>query len=85
MLRAIQEARLTGQVTRVQTAPGVYTEFDPNKTDLTRILRELEMSIADSDDYDENDPVQLACYNNRTRKVMAVSTSYPGEIYGSVT
>lgn len=78
LMRGLQEARNTGQVTRVQTSPGVFTEFNPVGMDMTKRLRDVESSIAYSLDYDEDDPVQLACYNNiRTGKVMTIHSSYP--------
>ncbi len=77
LMRGLQEARNTGQVTRVQTSPGVFTEFNPAKMDMTKLLRDLEYSIGYSPDYDSNDPIQAACRANRSAKVMTVSTSYP--------
>jgi hypothetical protein len=75
MLRAVQQARLTGQVTRARTDGGVETEFDPTKTDLSRLLRELEQSIANDPNYDANDEVQAACAANRKNRV--ISSRYP--------
>ena len=65
MLLGIQTARLTGQAVRVQTAHGVYTEFNISQTDVTQTLRELEQSIANDPNYDPKDPVQYACKNNQ--------------------
>ena len=46
-LRSIQEARMTGRVTRVTTAPGVYTEFDPqhDSVNLDQILDDLQYAL----------------------------------------
>jgi len=63
LLRGIQESRLTGQVVKVQTAPGVATEFDPDANN-NLIYQQLCDSIANSPDYDENDPIQVACAGN---------------------
>lgn len=76
MLKAVQQARLTGQVTRSRTDNGVETEFDPQKTDLTRILRELERSIANDPDYDANDPVQAACAANKVNRRIVSTAGY---------
>ena len=65
MLKAVQQARLTGQVTRSRTDNGVETEFDPQKVNLTNILRELEQSIANDPNYDSGDAVQAACAANQ--------------------
>jgi hypothetical protein len=65
MLRGIQEAMLTGQAVRVETARGVYTEFNISQTNIEQILRKVEESIANSPDYNPKDPVQLACRNNQ--------------------
>jgi hypothetical protein len=64
LLRGLQQSRLTGQVVKVQTPAGI-TEFDPTKTDIDRLLREVESSIANSPDYNANDPTQAACKANR--------------------
>lgn len=73
MLRGLQEARLTGQPVRVKTSQGVETEFDPTQTNVTQVLRELEISIAGSPDYDSNDPVQLACAGNQRPAITRVN------------
>jgi hypothetical protein len=65
MLRGIQEAMLTGQEVRVQTAHGVLTEFNISQTNIEQMLRKLEESIANSPDYNPGDPIQLACRNNQ--------------------
>lgn len=45
--RAIQEARLTGRATRVTTAPGVYTEFDPqHDVNLDKVLDEIQYALS---------------------------------------
>ena len=64
-LTGLQEARLTGQKTRVQTAHGVYTEYNINQTNVNQVLRELEDSIASDPLFNANDPVQLACAMNQ--------------------
>ena len=63
LLLGIQQSRLTGQITHVETARGMVTEFDP-RVDNTQQLREIEYSIANCADYDANDPVQAACAAN---------------------
>lgn len=64
LLKGITETLLTGQVTRVQTSPGVFTEFNPNiSNELT--YQRLCDSIASSPDYDENDPDQKAAAGNQ--------------------
>jgi hypothetical protein len=63
-LTGIQEARLTGQVVKLETARGVYTEFNINQTNVTQTLRELEQSIASDPDFDATNPVHLACAKN---------------------
>ena len=65
MLTGIQESRLTGQAVRIETARGVYTEFNVSQTDVTNTLRELELSIANDPSFNANDPVQLACAKNQ--------------------
>lgn len=65
MLLAVQQARLTGQVTRSRTDSGVETQFDPAKVNLSNLLREIEQSIANDANYDAADPVQLACKMNQ--------------------
>ena len=65
MLRGIQEAMITGQVVRVQTAHGVFTEFNISQTNVEQMLRRLEESIANSPDFNPNDAVQAACRDNQ--------------------
>ncbi len=63
LLRGLQEARISGQITHIETARGFVTEFDPQVNN-TQILVELEYSIANGADYDANDPIQAACAAN---------------------
>lgn len=63
LLRGYQEALNTGQIVKVQTAPGVYTEFSPN-VDNSLMYQRLCDSIANSPDFDADDPVQAACRRN---------------------
>jgi hypothetical protein len=63
-LEGLQEARMTGQKTKVQTSPGVITEYNISQTDVTNSLRELEASIANDENFDPNDPTQAACAKN---------------------
>ena len=65
MLLGIQQSRLTGQAVKVQTAHGVFTEFNIEQTNVTQTLRELEFSIANDPSYNPADPVQYACKNNQ--------------------
>lgn len=76
MLKAVQQARMTGQVVRSRTDNGVETEFDPQKTDLTRLLRELESSIANDPDYDAEDAVQAACAANKVNRRIVSTAGY---------
>jgi hypothetical protein len=64
MLAGVQQSRLTGQVVRLQTAHGVFTEFNISQTNVTQVLRELEYSIANDANFDPTDPVQAACAAN---------------------
>jgi len=64
LLRGVQETLMTGQVVKVQTAPGVYTEFDPVDVNNEITYARLCDSIANSPDFDANDPVQVACRRN---------------------
>ena len=66
-LRGIQEARLTGFVTRISTARGVETEFDPKQRSATLLLAELEYSIARDCSISQLDPsnaIRQACQQN---------------------
>jgi hypothetical protein len=75
-LTGLQEARLTGQKTRVQTAHGVYTEYNINQTNINQVLRELEDSIASDPSFNPNDPVQMACaMNQRPGQTIPIYTS----------
>jgi hypothetical protein len=65
MLLAIQQARLTGQIVRVETARGVYTEFNISQTNVNQLLRELELSIAEDCTIPGNDPIKIACRKNQ--------------------
>lgn len=67
MLRGVQEARLTGQVVRLQTAHGVFTEFSVSKTNVSQTLRELEFSIGSEPEPDADSPMHViwaACRGN---------------------
>jgi hypothetical protein len=64
MLLGVQQARLTGQVVRLQTAHGVYTEFNVSQTNVTQTLRELEESITNDPAFDPSNPVCAACAAN---------------------
>ena len=75
MLQGIQQARLTGQVVRLQTAHGVYTEFNISQTNVTQTLRELEYSIANDADFDPTDAVQAACAAN-IRPAVTIQSHY---------
>ncbi|MEN6533355.1 MAG: hypothetical protein ABFD89_06810 [Bryobacteraceae bacterium] len=57
MLLGIQQARLTGQVVRLQTAHGVYTEFNLAQTNVNQLLREVEYSIASEPEPDADSPM----------------------------
>ena len=61
MLRALQEARLTGRISQAMTANNIGTRFDLSETSITMLLRELEQSIASDPDFDASDPFQAAC------------------------
>jgi len=66
-LRGIQEARLTGFVTRISTALGVETQFDPHQRRATQLLAELEHSIAVDSSVSQLDPqgtIRQACRKN---------------------
>ena len=66
-LRGIQEARLTGFVTRISTARGVESEFDPSQRSATQLLQELEYSIAIDRSVSQLDPngtTRQACQQN---------------------
>ena len=66
-LRGIQEARLTGFVTRISTARGVETDFDPKQRSATQLLQELEYSIAidcSVSQLDPNGTTRQACQQN---------------------
>lgn len=65
LLRGVQESRLTGQIVRLQTAHGVFTEFDPTKVNNTQVLEELESSILNDPGADLNDPIVKAIAANR--------------------
>ena len=80
LLKGLTETMLTGQVTRVQTAHGVYHEFKPdNSMDLN--YARLCDSIASSPDYDPTDPTQLACMGNRRPGITKASF---GGAYGGL-
>lgn len=64
LLRGYTEQLSTGQVVRVQTAGGVYTEFSSG-VDNSLMYQRLCDSIANSPDYDATDPIQLACAGNQ--------------------
>jgi hypothetical protein len=76
LLAGVEKARNTGQVTRVQTSHGVFTDFDAGQADLSDVHQKLCYSIAVSKDFDPNDPVQCECRKNlrvgvtRTRYTM---------------
>jgi len=62
MLTSLQEANLTGQVVKLQTAHGVYTEFAP--TNISLQIDRLEYSIANDPLFDPDNPVCAACAAN---------------------
>jgi hypothetical protein len=64
LLRGLTESSLTGQVIKVQTANGVATEFDSKDVNTELTYQRLCDSIANSPDYDANDPIQVACAGN---------------------
>ena len=64
LLAGVEKARNTGQVTRVQTSHGVFTEFDAAAADLNLIHQQLCDSIARSRDFNWNDPIQCECRKN---------------------
>lgn len=64
LLRGLTESKLTGQVIRVKTANGVETEFDAADVNTDMTYQQLCYSIANSPDYDANDPIQVACAGN---------------------
>ena len=64
LLKGLTETMLSGQITSVKTSRDAETQFKPSEhNDL--IYARLCASIANSEDYDETDPVQLACFNNQ--------------------
>jgi len=64
-LTGLQESRLTGQKVKVQTAHGIYTEYQISQTNVTQTLRELEDSIANDPNFNPDDAVQAACALNQ--------------------
>ena len=64
MLRGITESLLSGQTVRVKTSRDSETEYNP-KIDNSLMYQRLCDSIADDPNYDANDPIQLAAYNNQ--------------------
>lgn len=65
MLLGVQQARLTGQIVRVETARGVFTEFNISQTNVNQVLRELELSIAEDCNIPDTDPIKIACRKNQ--------------------
>lgn len=65
LLRGLQETMLTGQIIKVQTAPGVATEFDPVDINNELTYSRLCDSIANDADFDASDPLQAACAGNQ--------------------
>ena len=66
-LRALQEVRLTGPVTRTMTARGVETEFNLTPADARHNLQSLEESIAYDTSTSTLDPagtVRAGCQRN---------------------
>ena len=64
LLRGLEMAMLSGQITRVKTGRDIETQFNPN-IDNSLTLQRLRDSIADSADFDSNDPIQAACLANK--------------------
>lgn len=63
LLQGISESIMTGQVVRVQTAPGVFTEFSPSVSNELTYQRLCD-SVANDPGFDANDPLQAACRDN---------------------
>jgi len=81
LLRGIQETLMTGQVVKVQTAHGVYTEFDPVDVNNELTYQRLCDSIANSPNFDATDPIQAACAGNARPGITRMDFS--GGYYGS--
>ena len=64
MLRGLTESLLSGQIVKIKTSRDSETEFNP-KIDNSLMYQRLCDSIADDPNYDANDPIQLAAYNNQ--------------------
>lgn len=65
LLQGLTESILTGQVVKVQTAPGVFTEFDAQDTNNDLLYQRLCDSIANDCDFDASDPTQVKCRKNQ--------------------
>lgn len=63
LLRGLETAVMTGQVTRVKTGRDLETQFNPN-VDNSLTLQRLRDSIANSPDFNADDPIQAACRAN---------------------
>ena len=57
MIEAVGDAMFTGNTVRVQTAPGVTTEFDPKTTNPDQMFERLRTSILEDPDVDTDNPV----------------------------
>lgn len=64
LLRGVQESLMTGQITRVKTSRDAETEFDPVDINNEVTYQRLCDSIANSPDYNADDPIQAACAGN---------------------
>jgi len=64
LLRGLEQAVMTGQVVKVRTGRDLETQFNPN-IDNSLTLQRLWSSIANSPDFNADDPVQAACLANQ--------------------
>lgn len=82
LLKGLSESIMTGQVVRVQTAHGVYTEFSPNiSNELT--YQRLCDSIVMDDAFDSTDPLQAACLKNQRASSTRVLFNANGNCSGA--
>lgn len=79
LLQGITESLLTGQIVRVKTSRDSETEFSPN-VDNSLMYQRLCDSISNDLNFNENDPIQLACRNNRRQGITRPNF---GGAYGS--
>ena len=75
MLRALQEARLTGRIKEAMTSHGVRTSYDISQTNITQLMRELECSIAIDPQLPADSPFRAGLLAN-TRTAMTRTSHY---------